>query len=171
MTPVPLALAAGVQLHRALRLTTELLAVTEDHRMASGGVEESAGPNDSSRESASSSADRDNTATDSGEQAGSKFSGDVTLNLGNAKSDQVLDLVALAFHTTALADSLEEVWSDALSLEKLQSANAELNDRFASLASAIQRQIFFHEDSLRRSGVDTKLGRYPTSLEEIKELS
>ncbi len=85
--------------------------------------------------------------------------------------DQVIDLSVLAAHATDLADSLERAWSDALSPEALGAAHEELNARFNSLLVSIQRQVAAGEHALREAGVNTKLGSFPPSLEEIGQLS
>jgi hypothetical protein len=165
MSPEPLALDCAVRLHRAIRLTDELLKKTQNF-----GAPKTTSPGQSAPQSDATGipqAQPTGAPDTESTQASNGTTGDFQENPDNTS----LDLRALAAHATNLATTLEKAWSDALSPEVLKGAHEELEARTTSLLASIQRQIEMSDNIARKAGIDTRLGAYPVSTEEIKSLS
>lgn len=172
ITPVPLALGDATMLHRALRLADVMLASYDGQAMPRAaealrttGPESEQAP--AAEPDAANKPDKpDTAASDQDESTASRQQQPAQHVTG-----QATDLTALAAHATDLADSLERAWSAALSPESLGPAHADLNAKFTSLMSAINSQVTETENALRKAGVNARLGVFPTSLQEIEQLS
>ena len=178
LVPEPLALDSASHLHRAIRFGAELLKNIEPSPRMTGPEADTsgeAGPGGANAEAADSIADAGDRAEQpsDGRLAGAGPGGNADSARDQATLDadaEVIDLRVLATHVTDLANSLERAWSDALSPEALSDVQAELQARVTSFVAAIQRQLAAQEVELRAAGIDTRLGSYPPSMEELGAL-
>jgi hypothetical protein len=169
MSPEPLALDAAAILHRALRISYQLLQGPQttgafNHQPSVSGN----GPGPSGETKAGAEDPKQQTSNEGDAEQGAAGA---ARHSETSAADAVFDMGTLAAHTTDLADSLEMAWSAAMPLDKLEEAQQEMMARFNSLVVSIQRRVTASEASIRAAGIDTRLPADPLPLQEIARLS
>jgi hypothetical protein len=160
----PLALGSAVHIHRAIRLSDNLLARTTSARAANF---DNADGNSTGDQPPGQTAKTRPSIVNPGPITADTSPHDQAVD----KEAAVIDVTQLAAHATDFANSLEKAWSNALSPSALQAMQTDMNARFDSLLMSIQRQVSITDHELREAKVDTKLGSFPVSIEEIGNLS
>lgn len=175
MTPEPLNLDNAALLVHARRQATLLLATTTTDQPSARAAEQSQGPSaESPAAQGETFAAADPEFVDAPspaprEQATLKPEATAD-GVEGAAAAQVLDLEALAEYVTRLPE-LERVWSEGLDQAELAQAHEDMEAKFRSLLSVLQRQASARDSELAAAGKEVLIPAYPLPDEDLANLT